>query len=63
MATQESLFAHDVPFAAAIGTIFLLGGIKVVINAPIARLVGIHIDPSITLAVAALLLLWSGGHL
>ena len=63
MTTQESLLSNYVPFAAAIGTIFLLGGIKVVVDAPITWLIVIHIDPSITFAVATLLLLWSGRHL
>jgi len=65
VATQEPLFAHNVSFTAAIATIFLLGGIKIVVGTPITGFIVINIDPAISLAVPALLLLGSrsgSGH-
>jgi hypothetical protein len=63
VATQEPLGTHDVPLTPAVSTVFLLGGIKVVVNAPVTRLVVVHIDPSTSIAVPALFLLWLFGHL
>jgi hypothetical protein len=62
VAAQESLWTHDVSLALAVGAVPLFFGIKVVIYAPITRLVVVHINPSTALAVPALLLFWGWGH-
>jgi hypothetical protein len=62
VATQDPLFAHDVPIATTVRTLFLLLGIKSVIDAVITGFVVIHIDPSTPLTIPALLLLWLFGH-
>jgi hypothetical protein len=62
VATQESLGTHDVTLTAAVSTVFLLGGIKVVVDTPVTGLVVVHIDPSTPIAVPTLFLLGSGGH-
>jgi hypothetical protein len=63
VATQKPLFSHDVPLTAAVITVFLLGGIKVVVDTVVTRLIVVHIHPSTSLTVLALFLLGSGGHL
>jgi len=60
VAAQEPLGTHDVPLALAVRTVPLFFGIKVVVHAPITRLVVVHIDPSTPLAVPALLLFLFG---
>jgi len=60
VAAQESLWTHDVPLALAVRTVPLFFGIKVVVDAPVARLVVVNIDPSTPLAVPALLFLLFG---
>jgi len=57
VAAQESLWTHDVPLTAAVCTVFLLAGIKVVIDAPVTRLIIVDVDPSTPLAVPALFFL------
>jgi hypothetical protein len=63
VATQEPLWTHDVPLALTVSAIPLFFGVKVVVYAPVTRLVVVHIDPTTPLAVPALLLLGSGRHL
>jgi hypothetical protein len=63
VATQEPLFAHDVSLTAAVGTIFLLGGIKVVVGTAVTCFVVVHIYPSTSLAVPTLFLFGIGWHL
>ena len=62
VAAQESLFTHDVSLAPAVGTIFLLHGVKTVIDAMVTGFVVVHIDPSTPLTVPTLLLFWLFGH-
>ena len=63
MATQESLWTHDVSLAAAVGTIFLLFGVEIVIDTSVTGLVVVDIDPSTSLTVPALLLFGVRWHL
>ena len=60
VAAQEPLWTHDVSLATTISTVFLLFGIKVVVDAPVTRLIIVDVDPSTTLAVPALLFLLFG---
>jgi len=60
VAAQEPLWTHDVSLAAAVGTIFLLFGIKVVVDASVTRLVIVDVDPSTPPTVPALLLFLFG---
>jgi len=57
VAAQEPLWTHDVSLATTIGTVFLLFGIKVVVDAPITRLVVVDVDPSTPPTVSALFFL------
>jgi hypothetical protein len=63
VATQKPLGTHDISLALTVSAVPLFFGVKVVVYAPVTRLVVVHVDPSTPIAVPALFLLGSGGHL